>query len=81
MAAYRGELKPGLGSYDFFRVEEINLMVELLENEEIYSRRPIPERARMIARSLLPKMIDRLNENRAYEAMKKKSARQDGGEN
>jgi hypothetical protein len=67
-------MTPGAGSYEFLKVEEVRLIIDLRETEETYSQRPTRERARMIAAKLLPKMIDSLNSNRAYKDLEKKNA-------
>lgn len=67
-------MKPGLGSYEFLKVEEVQLMIDLRETEETYSRRPTRERARMIAAKMLPRLIDALNANRAHQDWEKRNA-------
>jgi hypothetical protein len=60
LAAVRG----GLGEYISTRVWEVNLMIELKESEEVYTRRPVTERARMIAAQQLLNLMGVLENNR-----------------
>ncbi len=67
--AYNG-LPSGLGSYDWLRLAEVDLMIRLGDTEEKYSHRPTNERARMIAALKIPEMRRALAEEDALKKVK-----------
>ena len=70
LAVYNEEVKGGMGSYDWLKVEEALLMRERRETEEAYSQLPVETRAILIAAPLVKRLISDLN----MERMRKKYA-------